>query len=146
MVYSQTRQGEDCTDGSICLESSRIVHADAHECCIPDQWCATSDKERKPMMDSENHIADRAINNETLYKAVLEHRRKFIGLKGFNYDELYPTTLCIVPNEDIAKLWQDDYMFMCEHMIFGQVPSFEELINKLSTLNDLIKQLNYRKT
>ena len=98
------------------------------------------------MMDSENHIADRAINNETLYKAVLEHRRKFIGLKGFNYDELYPTTLCIVPNEDIAKLWQDDYMFMCEHMIFGQVPSFEKLINKLSTLNDLIKQLNYRKT
>ena len=34
------------------------------------------------MMDSENHIADRAINNETLYKAVLEHRRTFIGLKG----------------------------------------------------------------
>ncbi len=31
-------------------------------------------------------------------------------------------------------------------MIFGQVPSFEELINKLSTLNDLIKQLSYRKT
>lgn len=33
------------------------------------------------MMDSENQIADHAIHNETLYKAVLEHRRKFIGLK-----------------------------------------------------------------
>ena len=55
------------------------------------------------MMDSENKIADRAIHNESLYKAVLEHRRKFIGLKGFNYDELYPATLCIVPNKDIAK-------------------------------------------
>ena len=97
------------------------------------------------MMDSENKIADRAIHNEALYKAVLEHRRKFIGLKGFNYDELYPATLCIVPNEDIARLWQDDYKFMCEHMIFGQVPSFEELISKLSMLNDRIRQLNYRK-
>lgn len=97
------------------------------------------------MMDSENKIADRAIHNEALYKAVLEHRRKFIGLKGFNYDELYPATLCIVPNEDIARLWQDDYKFMCEHMIFGQVPSFEELISKLSTLNDRIRELNYRK-
>ena len=98
------------------------------------------------MMDSENQIADRAIHNEALYKAVLEHRRKFIGLKGFNYDELYPDTLCIVPNENTARLWQDDYKFMCEHMIFRQAPSFEELINKLSTLNDQIKQLNYRKT
>lgn len=75
------------------------------------------------MMDSENKIADRAIHNEALYKAVLEHRRKFIGLKGFNYDELYPATLCIVPNEEIARLWQDDYKFMCEHMIFGLAPS-----------------------
>ena len=98
------------------------------------------------MMDSENQIADHAIHNETLYKAVLEHRRKFIGLKGFNYDELYPATLCIVPNDNIARLWRDDYKFMCEHMIFGQVPSFEELISKLSTLNELIRQLNYRKT
>lgn len=97
------------------------------------------------MMDSENKIADRAIHNEALYKAVLEHRRKFIGLKGFNYDELYPATLCIVPNEDIARLWQDDYKFMCEHMIFGQVPSFDELISKLSMLNEQIRQLNYRK-
>ena len=98
------------------------------------------------MMDSENKIADRAIHNETLYKAVLEHRRKFIGLKGFNYDELYPATLCIVPNDNIARLWQDDYKFMGEHLIFGQMPSFEELISKLSTLNELIRQLNYRKT
>ena len=97
------------------------------------------------MMNSEEQIADRAIHNEVLYKAVLEHRRKFIGLKGFNYDELYPDSLCIVPNEDIAKRWQDDYKFMCEHMIYGPVPSFEELMDKLSTLNSQIRQLNYRK-
>ena len=43
------------------------------------------------MMDSENHIADRAIHNETLYKAVLEHRRKFIGLKGDGDTGKYPS-------------------------------------------------------
>ena len=97
------------------------------------------------MMNSKEQIADRAIHNEALYRAVLEHRRKFIGLKGFNYDELYSDTLCIVPNEDIARQWQDDYKFMCEHMIYGQVPSFEELIDKLHTLNEQIRQLNYQK-
>ena len=97
------------------------------------------------MMNSKEQIADRAIHNEALYRAVLEHRRKFIGLKGFNYDELYSDTLCIVPNEDIARQWQDDYKFMCEHMIYGLAPSFEELIDKLRTLNEQIKQLNYQK-
>ncbi len=98
------------------------------------------------MMNSKERIADRAIHNEELYKAVLEHRRKFIGLKGFDYDELYPDSLCVVPNEDIAKLWQEDYKFMCEHMIYGPAPSFGELMEKLSTLNNQIRLLNYRKT
>ena len=47
------------------------------------------------MMNSKEHIDEKAIENEDLYRAVLEHRRKFIGLKGFDYDELYPNTLCI---------------------------------------------------
>ena len=97
------------------------------------------------MMNSKEQIADRAIHNEALYQAVLEHRRKFIGLKGFNYDELYSDTLCIVPNEDIARQWKDDYKFMCEHMIYGEAPSFEELMDKLRTLNEQIRQLNYQK-
>ena len=97
------------------------------------------------MMESKEQIAYRAIHNEALYRAVLEHRRKFIGLKGFNYDELYSDTLCIVPNENIAELWKNDYKFMCEHMIYGEALSFEELISKLQTLNDQIRQLNYLK-
>lgn len=98
------------------------------------------------MMDSEHNIADRAINNEELYRAVVEHRRKFIGLKDFNYDELYTDTLCIVPNSEIAIKWMQDYKFMGEHMIYGQIPSFKELIEKMKTLNEKIRQLNYLKT
>lgn len=97
------------------------------------------------MINSKEQIADHAIRNEALYRAVLEHRRKFIGLKAFNYDELYSDTLCIVPNEVVAKQWEADYKFMCDHMIYGQVPSFEELISKLRILNERIRQLNYQK-
>ncbi len=97
------------------------------------------------MMDTESQIAARAIHNEALYRAVLEHRRKFIGLKGFNYDELYPDSLCIVPSEDVATLWKEDYKFMCDHMIYGPLPSFDELIDKLALLNMQIRQLGYLK-
>lgn len=97
------------------------------------------------MMNSKEHIDERAIANEELYRAVLEHRRKFIGLKGFDYDELYPATLCIVPKEEIAHQWEEDYQFMCEHMIYGETPSFTSLIENIKMLNGRIQQLNYRK-
>lgn len=91
------------------------------------------------MMSSKEHIDERAIANEELYRAVLEHRRKFIGLKGFDYDELYPATLCIVPKEEIAHQWEEDYQFMCEHMIYGETPSFNSLIENIKTLNRRIQ-------
>lgn len=97
------------------------------------------------MMNSKEHIGERAIANEELYRAVLEHRRKFIGLKGFDYDELYPATLCIVPKEKIAQQWEEDYLFMCEQMIYGETPSFTSLIENIKTLNSRIQQLNYHK-
>ena len=97
------------------------------------------------MRNSKEHIDERAIANEELYRAVLEHRRKFIGLKGFDYDELYPATLCIVPKEEIAHQWEEDYQFMCEHMIYGETPSFTSLIENLKTLNSRIQRLNYQK-
>ena len=97
------------------------------------------------MMDSKDSIADQAINNRGLYVEVLEHRRKFIGLKGFNYDELYPSTLCIIPSDEIVQLWEEDYEFMCQHMIYGTAPSFKELLKKLTILNEKIRQLDYYK-
>lgn len=97
------------------------------------------------MMNSKEHIDERAIANEELYRAVLDHRRKFIGLKGFDYDELYPATLCIVPKEEIAHQWEKDYQFMCEHMIYGETPSFTSLIENIKMLNGRIQQLNYQK-
>lgn len=97
------------------------------------------------MMNSNEHIDERAIANEKLYRAVLEHRRKFIGIKGFDYDELYPATLCIIPKKEIAQQWEEDYNFMCEHMIYGETPSFATLIENIKMLNSRIKQLNYQK-
>lgn len=125
------------------LEKVFLLHEEFHKDVVRVERMSRHIYDLAMMIDSERQIADRAIHDEELYRAVLEHRRKFIGLKGFNYDELYTDTLCIVPNENIAKLWKEDYKFMCEHMIYGPTPSFEELVEKLSILNDQIKQLNY---
>ena len=127
------------------LEKVFLLHEEFHKDVIRVERMSRHIYDLAMMIDSERKIADRAIHNEKLYRAVLEHRRKFIGLKGFNYDELYTDTLCIVPSKEIAERWQEDYKFMGEHMIYGSVPPFNELIEKMKTLNNKIRQLNYLK-
>ena len=127
------------------LEKVFLLHEEFHKDVVRVERMSRHVYDLAMMMDSERKIADRAVNNEELYRTVLEHRRKFIGLKGFNYDELYTDTLCIVPGNEIAERWQEDYKFMGEHMIYGPVPSFEELVEKMTPLHDKIRQLHYLK-
>ena len=127
------------------LEKVFLLHEEFHKDVVRVERMSRHVYDLAMMMDSERKIADRAVNNEELYRTVLEHRRKFIGLKGFNYDELYTDTLCIVPGNEIAERWQEDYKFMGEHMIYGPVPSFEELVEKMTLLNNKIRQLHYLK-
>lgn len=83
-------------------------------------------------------IAEHAINDANLYRQVVEHRRTFIGLRGFDYDTLYPTTLNIIPPTSVIEQWKADYENMRLHMIYGESVSFEELINSLKDLNSKI--------
>lgn len=86
-------------------------------------------------------IAERAINDADLYRQVVEHRRAFIGLRGFDYDTLCPETLNIVPPASVIEQWKADYENMRLHMIYGESVSFEELINGLKDLNDRIREI-----
>ncbi len=85
-------------------------------------------------------IAERAIRDQKLYRQVVEHRRTFIGLRGFDYDTLYPNTLNIIPPTSVIDQWKTDYENMRLHMIYGSSVPFEELINSLKDLNSRIKR------
>lgn len=90
-------------------------------------------------------IAERALKDEHLYRTILEHRRKFIGLKGFDYDTLYPQSLSLEIPADVLPLWRKDYENMQSSMIYGESVSFDELLEEIRQLNDRIRQLPYRK-
>ena len=84
-------------------------------------------------------IAERAINDAELYRQVVEHRRTFIGLRGFDYDTLYPAMLNIVPPASVVEQWKSDYENMRLHMIYGESIPFDELVNNLKELNKNIR-------
>lgn len=86
-------------------------------------------------------IAERALKDESLYNSVIEHRRRFIGLKGFDYSTLRPQTLRIVPPADVMELWRKDYEMMQESMIYGDSLPFDKLIEKIRDLNDRINSM-----
>lgn len=87
-------------------------------------------------------IAENAIRNKQLYRQVVEHRRTFIGLRGFDYDSLYPNTLNFIPPTSIIEQWKADYENMLIHMIYGETVSFEELVNNLYELNKCINNIS----
>lgn len=87
-------------------------------------------------------IAERAIRNEQLYRQIVEHRRTFIGLRGFDYDSLYPNTLNFIPPTSIIEQWKVDYENMLIHMIYGETVSFEELVDNLDKLNKCINNIS----
>lgn len=86
-------------------------------------------------------IADEALSDESLYESVIEHRRKFIGLKGFDYDTLRRSSLKIVPIGEVRDRWEVDYKNTVMNMVMGKAPSFEEIIIELETLNNRINKM-----
>lgn len=86
------------------------------------------------LMDTQ--IAKEALADTGLYKSIIEHRRKFIGLKDFDYSTLEPQTLSFVPPSEVLPEWKADYKKMQESMIYGDSLPFEKLIERIRVLNE----------
>ena len=85
-------------------------------------------------------IAEEALNDSELYQTVIDHRKTFIGLKGFDYSALAKSTLDFIPPESVYSAWKKDYETMVEEMIYGVAPSFDDMITELRNLNRKINQ------
>jgi len=118
-------------------------------CLLHEEFAKQSDSIRVARMSrhlydvamiSRTPIAEKALNDENLFRAVIEHRLQFIGLKGFDYSGMSAKTLNIVPPEDIMPQWRDDYEKMRSGMIYHQAPSFDELIDEIKALNKKINK------
>ena len=75
----------------------------------------------------------------------MEHRRKFIGLRGFDYDSLYPDRLSLEIPAEVLPLWRKDYEHMQESMIYGDSLPFDKLLEAIRQLNVRIREFEYRK-
>lgn len=86
-------------------------------------------------------IAKDALTDNNLYNIVIEHRKTFIGLKGFDYSTLKKSTLNIIPPTSVYAAWKKDYETMQQEMIYGESVSFDVMIKALKALNKTINNM-----
>ena len=124
------------------LEKAFLLHEEFHR---PDNEIRVNRMSRH-LYDleklSETKIAEDALADAALYFSVVEHRRRFIGLKGFDYNTLHPRFISFVPPVNVAAKWKEDYEKMRSSMIYGNSLPFETLIKRINMLNVRFRQVN----
>lgn len=121
-------------------EKATILHAEAHR---PKTKQLPSRYSRHYydvyMMHSDPDTLKVIIENRELLKKVIDFKQRFYRLNWAQYDKALTGNLVLVPPglETIAEL-KEDYESM-ENMLFGDYPTFEEILGSLTRLQ---KQLN----
>ena len=84
-------------------------------------------------MDTE--FAQKALNDGKLYRAIVEHRRRFYHLGYVDYDKDYPAKIDFIPQDEVMNAYRLDYESnMVDGYIYGKAKSFDELMNRMEKL------------
>ncbi len=91
------------------------------------------------MLDKAGY-ADKAIADTGLYESLVEHRKVFNAIRGIDYTHHKREKLSFLPDDRLLPLWEDDYRAMQDQFIYGDSPSFKELMTALTALQERIRE------
>lgn len=89
-------------------------------------------------MKSEH--AQKAIHDHELYNKLIAHRVQFIRQRGIDYTKHARETIDFRLPEWIIAKYEKDYQQMREQMIYGNPPSFNELMVSMEKLHSDISE------
>ena len=86
-------------------------------------------------------IDDKAIKNDDLWESIRRHREIYTSVSGMDYTPDIRKRIVLIPREDIISAWEKDYTDMKDDMIFGDKPTFDELIDMMKTLQEKFRKI-----
>jgi hypothetical protein len=89
---------------------------------------------------TESIYAELAIKDEPLYNRIIAHRQHYIRQNGIDYNNHGRATLSFIPPNHIIDAYKEDYEKMNLNMIYGDAPSFDNLVEKLNGIQHLIRK------
>lgn len=84
----------------------------------------------------QQDFAQEAITNDALWESIRHHREVFTSVQGVDYSGDVRQRICLLPREDIIAIWQSDYETMRSSMIHGSAPTWDELIEQITILQN----------
>lgn len=81
-----------------------------------------------------------ALDDLSLLGRVVEHKMLYFRCGWASYQTAKPGTFKVIPSDKIMSELKKDYALM-EAMIFGDIPSFDKIINELTALEQKINRL-----
>lgn len=83
-------------------------------------------------------FSSQTLRDNDFIEEIVEHRMYYSRLKRFDYGTLKRGNICIIPTADILKALELDYEIMRAEMIYGDPPTFSEIIQAMKVLQDEI--------
>lgn len=91
------------------------------------------------MMDKP--FAEEALWNDALWETIRHHREIFTSVNGIDYAPDVRERMVLVPRADIMENWRRDYENMCNAMIYGEKPTWAELIDAMEQLQIRVRKI-----
>ena len=88
-------------------------------------------------MMARSKIKDDAINDQKLMERVINFNERFFPKVWAHYELVKPGTIRLLPSAYFEKSLRSDYADM-KRMIFGNYPSFDEILNTIKALENEI--------
>lgn len=79
-------------------------------------------------------IMEKAIENDVLWETIRHHRATLTSMNGVDYTPDIRDRIQLVPPKECRENWQNDYELMTGAMIYGQKPTFAELMASMEEL------------
>lgn len=93
---------------------------------------------------SKTGIADNALADTQLYETIVNHRHQFTRVSQVDYNQHQPQSINPIPPDGIIKEWEADYNTMLTEMIYGNAPSFKEIMEQLIELRAKINTCEWK--
>ena len=91
-------------------------------------------------MLADSKFCNEALKELDLLSRVVEHKMLYFRCGWANYDTATPGTFKLIPSSTILTELEKDYKLMAP-MIFGNIPTFTDIIKKLTELEQRINAL-----
>jgi hypothetical protein len=87
-----------------------------------------------------NREYSNTLSDISFIKDIIEHRKLYSRLRHFDYNTLCIGQISIIPGEAILKKLNSDYDEMAKEMMYGDVPTFAEVVDVMRTIQDAFNQ------